>query len=293
MIRNILKIKEMKKIRLILTILCIMAAFLLSCEDVIEIDLNSVDPKIVIEANITDNSGPYLVKLSKTDDYFKPNEFEKITNAFVVISDNCGVIDTLFEGEPGIYYTSKIQGIPENTYTLRVTINGDEIIATSTMPEKIELQQINYTYTLAPTPHDEDGYRLKCEFQDPKEAENYYRFKVYKNDTLYYENKFDIYLWDDKFFNGNYVDLAVKRRGTFPLKINDSMRIELLSYNEETYMYYTTLVNSITEYTGMDMIHSMMMGSFAPANPETNFSFKVVGYFAAYCVSEKDIVIEE
>ncbi|MFC2136916.1 DUF4249 domain-containing protein [Bacteroidota bacterium] len=281
----------MKKTRLIIHIAILSIISILSCEEVIEIDLNSTDPKIVVEANITDDPGPYLVKLSWTEDYFEPSEFIRINNAFIVIADDKGIIDTLSEDEPGIYYTSKIQGVPGNTYTLRITINGDEIIASSTMPDKIELDAINYEYILAPTPHDEDGYRLKCEFQDPEDEENFYRFKVYQNDTLYYDNKYDIYLWDDKFFDGNYVDLAVKRRGTFPLKINDSMRIELLIYNEVTFMYYTTLLNSITEYTEMEIMRSMVMGSFAPANPETNLSYEVVGYFAAYCVSEQRAVI--
>ncbi len=283
----------MKKTRLIIYIAILSIISILSCEEVIEIDLNSADPKIVVEANITDDPGPYLVKLSWTENYFEPSEFIRINDAFVVISDDQGVIDTLSEAEAGIYYTSKIHGVPGNTYTLRITINGDEIIASSTMPDKIELDAINYEYILAPTPHDEDGYRLKCEFQDPEDEENFYRFKVYQNDTLYYKNKYDIYLWDDKFFDGNYVDLAVKRRGTFPLKINDSMRIELLTYNEKTFMYYTTLLNSITEYTEMEIMRSMVMGSFAPANPETNLPYEVLGYFAAYCVSQNEIVIEE
>jgi hypothetical protein len=282
----------MKKSLNIVVLTILLLASFISCEEVIDIDLNTTNPKIVIEANISDSPGPYIVKLSKTDDFYEPSVFEKISDARVVISNNHGVVDTLYESEPGIYLTSVIEGIPGDTYSLHIGVENFEITAISTMPEKIELEKVNFDYILAPTPHDEDGYSFTCEFQDPQGIDNFYRFKVYKNDTLHYENKYDIYLWDDKYFDGNYTDLSIKRRGTFPFQINDSVKIELLTYNQETYMYYTTLINSITEYAGMKLIRSALIGSFAPANPKTNLPEEVVGYFAAYCTSEQEIVIE-
>ena len=283
----------MKKSFIIVAATIIIFQFFSSCEEVIDIDLNTTESIIVVEANITDGSGPYTVKLSKTGDFYEPSVFEKVSDALVVISDNNGVVDTLIESEPGKYLTSVIQGIPGNTYFLYIRTESYEITATSTMPEKIELEKINYDFIFAPTPHDEDGYSITCEFQDPEDIDNYYRFKVYRNDTLYYENKYDIYLWNDEYFDGNYVDLSIKRRGTFPFQINDNVEVELLTYNKETYLYYTTLINSITDYTELELMRSAFIGSFAPANPVTNLSADIVGYFAAFAVSKMDIVIEE
>ncbi len=282
----------MKKINILYIAVILIIGFS-SCEEVIDVDLNETSSKIVIEASITDRPGPYEVKLSRSGDYYEPSEFEKIEDARVIISDNLGTVDTLHEIGRGIYHTISIQGIPGNTYYLSVQTDDVEITATATMPEKIMLEDVRCDYTLAPTPHDEDGYRVSCEFEDTEGIENFYRFIVYQNDIMYYENKNDIYLWNDDYFDGNRVDLAVKRRGNFPFEPDDTIRVEMLSYNEDTYMYYTTLLSSITEYTKMELMRSFMMGSFAPANPETNLPMEVMGHFAAYCVSEALVVVEE
>ena len=67
-----------------------MLTALVSCEKVIDVDLSSVEPQIVIDGTITDQPGPYTVKISKTGDYFNPGAFPAVTGASVTISDNRG-----------------------------------------------------------------------------------------------------------------------------------------------------------------------------------------------------------
>ena len=85
----------MKNIKFIIYILLLSA-----CEKVVYIDLNTSDPKLVVEANITDSKygqGYYLnaVKLSRTVNYYDGNVFPAVNNASVFISDDLGNIDTL------------------------------------------------------------------------------------------------------------------------------------------------------------------------------------------------------
>ncbi len=53
----------MYKLQIIIFISFLTALF--SCEDVIQIDLNSADPKIVIDAVVTGQPGSYKIKINK------------------------------------------------------------------------------------------------------------------------------------------------------------------------------------------------------------------------------------
>src|ERR1700722_202110 len=108
-----------------------------SCQKVIAINLNSASPAIVIVGNINDQPGPYTVTLSQTINFSSPNTFPAISGAFVSISDNTGIIDTLKEVSPGTYLTKKTIGAVGRTYNLTVIANGQTYTATSTMPQVV------------------------------------------------------------------------------------------------------------------------------------------------------------
>ena len=64
--------------KLILTscLLSVVCMFVFSsCTKVIKIDLNSTDPHLTVEANITNQPGPYKVKLTSTLNYYDTNIF--------------------------------------------------------------------------------------------------------------------------------------------------------------------------------------------------------------------------
>ena len=98
----------------------------ISCEKVVYIDLNTSDPHPVVEANITNQAGPYTVKLSRSVNYYDANIFPAITDATVTISDNSGNSEILKQTSDGIYQTSTTQGIPGRTYSLKILFNGKE-----------------------------------------------------------------------------------------------------------------------------------------------------------------------
>src|SRR5580698_1411472 len=119
----ILSFRNMKKRYWLLAIGCWLLA--VGCQKVINIDLNSASPAIVIVGNINDQPGPYTVTLSQTVNFSQPNTFPAVSGAFISIADNTGFIDTLFETSvPGTYNTKKIMGMPGRTYTLKVIAGG-------------------------------------------------------------------------------------------------------------------------------------------------------------------------
>ena len=60
-----------------------------SCTEEIDIDLNSSDPQIVIEGSVS-TAGESLIKITESVNFDESNDFPKVRNAFVEISDNLG-----------------------------------------------------------------------------------------------------------------------------------------------------------------------------------------------------------
>lgn len=118
---------------------------LISCTEKFPLELNQIEPKVVIQAMITDLPGPYYVRLTKTTNslivpYYPGQDADNdhaeiIKNGIIIISDNFGNKDTL-EPSPshnfifktggdsliGYYNTKKIKGIAGRTYYLDVYI---------------------------------------------------------------------------------------------------------------------------------------------------------------------------
>jgi hypothetical protein len=263
-------------------VLSLLTIFVFSgCQKVINVDLNEAAPHIVIEGLIEDLRGPYTVAISKSGSYFDQPVLETVSGAQVVITDSNGTIDTLKETTPGVYITSKIKGIPGRTYTLKVISENQEYVGTSTMfshvnidslsLEKSQFQHIDY----GGNDHNETHYDIHCFFKDPEEK-NFYRVKVFKNDSINTQN---YRLYDDQYTNGAETELRVGNA-----TLGDTYRIELLSLDQQTYGYYRTLA---------DLLYSNPIFGSTPANPNSNLSNGALGYFGACAVSFKTIVITD
>jgi len=265
---------------------------LASCEDVIELDLTEVPPQVVIEGFLTDQAGPYTVKISETGDFYDTNEFLALQNAVVRIFDDQGNDETLTETIPGTYQTADTQGERGVIYTLEVELQGVTYTATSKMPEQqIPLDSLSTQFEEESIFNDE-GYYTTAFFNDPPNIENYYRLQVLVNGEVYIfvdegdeddeeDDEFteDINFWltNDKFTDGNLQDFE------FPhtLALGDTMQVSLAHLDRATFDYYRTLV---------DVING---GGVAPSNPISNMEGGALGYFGAFSVTENAVVVEE
>ena len=71
---------------------------LFSCTKVVNINLNSANPNIVIEGIVGDAPGPYQVNITQTVNFSDPNVFPPVTGATVKITDSTtGITDSLKE----------------------------------------------------------------------------------------------------------------------------------------------------------------------------------------------------
>ena len=250
--------------------------FLTSCEEVIEIELDYMKPKLVIEGVINDNQ--CIIKLTKTTDYFNQKINPTVSDAVITLTDSAGTIVIFNEIEPGIYMENSLQAKPKIIYTLNILSEGEEYVAKATVPEKVNINSLTSQY-YSESIFYEVGYVVSCHFLDPGEFRNFYRLKTYNiSDSTKAKYSKDIYI--DDLFNGNRVDL------TWSYNVYqefDTVVVELYTLDAPTYEYYKTLF----PISGGSEMQSMT----TPANPNTNISNGALGYFGAYTISRDTIII--
>jgi len=251
-----------------LTLFTLLIPVCFSCyRDVIDLDLEDIEPQIVIEGIITDQPGPYQVRISKTGNYNQLKDFPPVSGAEVFINDNHGKSEMLREIRAGLYETQELQGMPGRTYTLKVNAEGKEYSASSRMPEALTLDYVglnNYGW----------GFVLICAFTDRQGIEDYCRLKIFKNEELV-----EKYLYQGRFNDGEqYIidDFDV----TFSL--NDYAHVQFLTLNKATYEYLSMLDSDEGGGNYDPELPETIPVTWA--NPKTNLSNNALGYFSAHTV---------
>lgn len=263
----------------------LLVSSLSSCQKVVSIDLNQANPQIVIEGLVSDKVGIDSVTVNMTGDYFTPSlDFPPVAGATVIIADNAGNTDTLREAASGVYYSSNPQGIPGRTYSLKVIANGKEYDALSSMPQKVNIDSFYAVKSTDPF-GGEARYDFYVNFKDPPQQGNYYQIVPHANfiplDSLNGEGG-GIHIYDDEFINGNEVSYQFRIGGH--VDAGDTISVDLLCIDKAVYEYLRTLRTTIET--------DRSPTSLAPANPNTNLTNGSLGYFSAYTIDSKTLVIK-
>lgn len=258
-----------------------MVTFFFSCEKVIDVNLNTAEPRLVIEGNITSESGPYEVVLTTSGGYFDNSAVQAVENAIIQISSEDGSIETLTEVSPGKYLTGNFTGIENRSYNLLVEVEGETYTATEFLPVKVKIDSLAYEETNFGPPPDEQGKNISllCTFTDPVETEDFYRFIIFINGERT-DGIFNPYLvTDDLLINGRTFTAGLPLIRILP---GDIIKLELHTIGLNTFHYFNSL-NDALEGGGM--------GS-TPYNPISNVDNGALGYFGAYTISSDSIIIQ-
>jgi hypothetical protein len=271
-----------KVIRALSILLTVVAVFAFGgCQKVVNLDLVDAAPRLIVDGLVTDSLGPYSIKLSLSGSYFNQPVLSRVSGAVVIVSDNAGTTDSLKEHFPGNYRTSKLMGIPGRTYSLKVLSGGKQYEGSSTMLSHVDIDSLKLEksqlqgFGFGGNGRNGTRAEIHCFFKDPTEK-NFYRIKVYRNDTINLEN---YRLYDDQYTNGEETDLEVSR-----VKAHDVVMVELISIDKSTFEYYRTL---------RDVLRSNSIFGSTPANPNTNLTNGAMGYFGACAISSKTIVVTD
>ncbi len=264
----------MKKQLSIITLL--FALLLVSCEEVIEIDLNSSDPVIVAEGMIRNDSSAWL-KLSYTTDYFDVEESEKISDAVVSVSDNQGNIEVLNALGEGIYEAPLLTGVIGRTYTMTFALGDQSYSGSSKLMTPTKIRSVSFEkIEMGMRTQGADYYQPTIFIADNPDEENYYRFKF----TIDGEEEEGYYLYTDRAAEDGVLEYNPMR---VLLEGETELLIEVFSIDEDTYTYYNQLDDLIGDG----------LGSSTPYNPESNFGEQVMGFFTALSSDNYQVLVGE
>jgi hypothetical protein len=241
---------------------------LFSCTKVVDINLNSTNPNIVIEGIVSDVAGPYQVQLTQTVNFSDPNIFPPVTGATVKITDSTlGLTDSLKEVLPGTYVTQKLlQGLTGHTYQLYVLSNGQTYTASSTMPAKVNLDSVSfYSTNIFGT----KSTSAIANFQDPAGVANYYTFTEYVNGQAIDQT----FNFSDRLSDGKYIKRQLFNDSSY-INPGDQVSIEMHCVDNQVWQYFNTLGQAKGNNSQ----------AITPANPLSNISNNALGYFSAQTV---------
>lgn len=247
-----------------------------SCEDVIDVDLETSEPRLVVEASINwiKNTAGNIqqIKLTKTAPYFDPGVLPA-NGATVTIVDEDSNIFAFSEREmTGIYETQNFLPVLNKKYYLTIEYEGETYTGNEVLMPVVEIEYAEQD--IAPG-FSEDEIEIKAYFTDPADAENYYlySFAVY--------NKYTLDVYKDEFFDGNRIFAYYSN----DLKPNDEVIIQGCGISERYYNFMYTLLSQTSDQGGgpFETQPATVRGNIVnETNPE-NFAF---GYFRLSEVDE-------
>ena len=267
------------KTRYILIALSSLLVLLFSCEKVIDINLNKVEKKYVIEGIVTDQPGTSKVLITQTKDFDQDNNFPGVSGATVSITQTGGPTYNLAETSAGVYEAGSLVGISGKTYSLNVNVGGKAFSAVCTMPQAVNLDTIYVTDELLFT---ETRKIVNAVFQDPPGLGNNYRFIQYINGV----KKNSILIRNDDYSDGRRIDnklfyFSGNDDDSDQVKSGDQVMIDMLCIDPVIYKYWFSL----------DRSSAGGSGQATPSNPVTNMQGGALGYFSAHTLQTKSMVV--
>jgi len=265
------------KINLILVILA--AAFFNSCTDVVDIPLNTDNPRLVIDASINWQKGTtgnnQVVKLTTTTDYYT-NVIPVVSGATVFIKNSAnGIFNFIETPNTGIYLCGNFVPVIGQMYTLTIINKGQTYTSTETLKSVAAITSVSQEIQ---TGLGADFLKIKTTFDDPADADNYYLYKYKFTKNLKPEYSVD----DDLFFQGNTFFSLVLEEDTKP-----GDQVEITHYGiSKSYYNYMTILLSVAGSSGGGPFQSPPATVKGNIKNQTNFNNYPLGYFR---LSESDV----
>ncbi len=235
--------------QIIRTTILFLAIVLTSCEDVIDVPVQTAATRLVIEASMDWEKGTagneQSIKLSTSTAFFDTSSTTAATGASVIVTnDTSGESFVFTDQNNGEYTTTEFVPMIGQSYTMEVIYNRETYSANETLnavPEITDLFQDR-----------EDGFNdedleLHVVFTDPPEEGNSYLFIFQKKGELLPE----LEVGYDEFVNGNEIDWWYELEDDEDtdrdetLKPGDVVDIEMYGISEAYKDYMEILIDQI------------------------------------------------
>lgn len=272
--------KIIVKILIVTMTLC-----LTSCEDVINVDLDTEAPRLVIDASIdwikNTAGNEQKIKLSTTTAYYSPT-FPTVSGAAIFVTNSANTIFNFIENAgTGEYICTNFQPVIDETYTLTIVLNGETYTATEKLigapnMENDVIQNNNAGFG-------GDEVEVITHFQDDGTKDNNYLYSFKSSRVAFPEYEVE----DDENDQGNRMTMYYSNED---LKPGDIINIKLYGISKRYSEYFSKiLLASGGNASPFPTIPTAVRGNIINQTNTKNFAF---GYFRLSEIDAKDYVIQ-
>jgi hypothetical protein len=269
-----------------------LAFFLNSCQDVVDIPLDTANPKLVIDASINWEKGTtganQTIILSTTTNFYDKT-VPVVSGATVTITNSQNVAFNFIEKpNTGEYFCKNFVPLIDETYTLTVVNKGETYTATESLKSvaKIETPTIKIfeadgktevKITNGISQEKQKGFigdalKIRAFYKDPADIENYYLYQYkFSNET-----KSNYSVANDVFNKGN---------DAFSIDFKDKLvpgdNVEIAHYGiSKSYYNYMNVLLSVAGSQGGGPFQSPPATVRGNIVNKTNFDNYPLGYFS-------------
>ena len=252
----------------------VLTLFISSCEDVVDVNLKTAPPRLVVDAAINwekETSGStQKIVLTTTSDYYSA-EIPKASGATIKVRNSN---DTEFvfteDGSTGVYIcTNFIPSIGE-TYTLSILYKGEIYTASETMQSIPKIDKISQKSDGGIL---KDQYEVFFYFQDVANVANYAMARFIPN----YLKIPTFYVGDDRFIDGEEANWSYSDED---LKPGNTLEFTNYGISKRYYNYMNILINVSGGASGGGPFQTAPVSVRGNLVNETNIDNYALGYFS-------------
>lgn len=259
--------------------------FLTGCEDVIEVDLNTAAPRLVIDASIdwvkNTSGNEQKIKLLTTTGYYS-EEFPTVSGASITVTNTIHTtfdfIETTGTGE---YICANFEPIIGETYTLTIALNGETYTATETLINAPDIEDTIDQDNAGGFGGDE--IEITYYFQDNEVQENYWLHSIITSQVAFAQFQVE----NDANSQGNRTPVFYSHED---LKTGDIVNIKLYGISNRYYNYFIKLLlASGNDDSPFQTTPTAVRGNIVNQTQNENYP---LGYFRLSEVDTKEYTIQ-
>lgn len=278
-------VKIILKITTLLIFLVLTVFTLISCEDVVDVDLATAEPKLVIDASLKWQKGTtgneQTILLSTTAGFYE-NEVPTVSGATVLVTNENNDVFTFTEiPNTGEYFCANFVPEIDQTYTLTVIYNGETYTATETLKEVPEITSVIQDNEGGFTG---DQIEVRFFYNDIPNIDNYYLIQFNTSITILPE--YDVI--SDEFFQNNQMFGLYTNEDLNP---NDTVTLTLQGISE-TYYNYMNILLGIAGSNGGSPFQTPPATVRGNIVNQTNFDNYALGFFRLSEIDSMQYTVE-
>lgn len=266
-----------------------------SCQEIIDLELNEGDPKIVIEGKIVNDNAIQKIRVSESLNYYDTGRMSPVLNADIsLLDENDNLISSfIYNPQDSSYQTYDSLSLDIGSeYKIQIAINNELLEAKGRILENPTLDSIYYLsdkeMEALGQPVFGEGYFLFVNGRLNNEGVEYFKLDVTVNDTLRNSRgALSNSVLTSEFFGKEFRALPVP--GSF--EEEDTVDLELYTLNEDVYQYYVEFINLLFNDGGVF--------SPPPVNPDSNIKNitnpenKPLGFIQFSSVQRRSLIIKK